>query len=404
MIPSPVPAETTRTRWMAVLAAFLCGVAIATNVGKVPIALTQLREEFQLSLVTAGWVSSIFNTLAVFTAVFFGVIGDRLGARRMCFGGLAISMMGGVGGMLATSATALLLSRFVEGIGFLATAVSAPALISGASQPKDRRFALGIWACYLPAGVTLAMISAPLALPLDGWRGLWIESLALLALAAIAVQGNRTAYPVHPTGGSSAHFLATAKEALAQPLPWLLALCFGTWTIQHYSLIIWLPTFLREQRNFSATTIALLSSLMVLVNIPGNLIGGSLVQRNVSRGKLIACASLVTGLSGIGAFLNLLPDGLRYLCCLSLSFSGGLIPAAVISSSAVLARSPRQVGTLQGLYTQGSQLGIYVGTPAIAALVSASGSWQSAVYVTGIAAVAGISLGLVVWSIERRKP
>ncbi len=35
------------------------------NVGKVPIAVSELRAEFGLSLVTAGWVSSTINTLAI---------------------------------------------------------------------------------------------------------------------------------------------------------------------------------------------------------------------------------------------------------------------------------------------------------------------------------------------------
>ena len=47
---------------------------------------------------------------------------------------------------------------------------------------------------------------------------------------------------------------------------------------------------------------SLLSCMMVLANVPGNLHGGSLLQRNFRRGSLIAFASLVTGLCGIGIF------------------------------------------------------------------------------------------------------
>ncbi|MCZ7653694.1 MAG: hypothetical protein M5R42_04485 [Rhodocyclaceae bacterium] len=53
------------------LAAVLCGVVVAMNVGKVPIAMTELRSEFGLSLVAAGWVSSMINTLGVTTALLF---------------------------------------------------------------------------------------------------------------------------------------------------------------------------------------------------------------------------------------------------------------------------------------------------------------------------------------------
>ena len=81
--PASFSAVPPRTNWPAVLAAVLCGVVVAMNVGKVPIAMTELRSEFGLSLVAAGWVSSMINTLGVTTALLFGLLGDRVGAFRM---------------------------------------------------------------------------------------------------------------------------------------------------------------------------------------------------------------------------------------------------------------------------------------------------------------------------------
>ncbi|MBI4987745.1 MAG: MFS transporter [Rhodocyclales bacterium] len=388
-----------RTDWPAVLAAVLCGVAVAMNVGKVPIAMSELRAEFGLSLVAAGWVSSMINTLGVTTALLFGLLGDRLGALRMCLAGLFISALGGIAAFLAGSEAALLLSRFAEGAGVVAVAVSAPALLSAACAPRDRRFALGIWSGYLPAGVGLVMLLAPLIMPPGGWRGLWMLTLAAILLSALAIHRARAAYHLAPIAVER-HPFVTAKEALSQPEPWLLALAMGAWTLQHYALIIWLPTFLREQRGMPTAMAALLSCLMVLVNVPGNLLGGSLLHRNFRRGSLIAFASLVTGLSGVGIFLDVFPDAVRYALCLTLSFTGGLIPASVLSASACYARTPKQIGTLQGLFIQCGQIGPFIGPPLIAMLVAASGLWRDALIVTGSAALLGVALGL--W-IRRRE-
>jgi cyanate permease len=177
----------------------------------------------------------------------------------------------------------------------------------------------------------------------------------------------------------------------------------ATWTIQHYALIIWLPTFLLEQRALSPLTVSLLSCLMVLVNVPGNLLGGSLLHRHVRRGSLIAFASLVTGLSGVGIFLDVFPDLVRYALCLTLSFTGGLIPASVLSASASFARTPKQIGTLQGLFNQCGQLGPFIGPPLIAMLVAASGLWRDALIVTGSAALLGVVLGLLIRRREHRR-
>ena len=66
-------ASHPETDWRAVLAAAFCGVAVAMNVGKVPIAMEQLRGEFGLSLVAAGWISSMINLIAVTSALLSGL-------------------------------------------------------------------------------------------------------------------------------------------------------------------------------------------------------------------------------------------------------------------------------------------------------------------------------------------
>lgn len=408
---APVPGvPTARTHWPAVLAASLGGVAVGMNVGKVPLALPTLRDELGLSLVQAGWVSSMLTTLAIVAALAFGLAAGRIGALRMVLGGLAISALASAIGALIPSGagpefTALLATRFFEGAGFLAVSVAGPALVSAAAAPADRRFALSVWAAYMPAGAGLAMALSPLLLPTLGWRGLWGVTAAVLLLAAALAATQRRWYA--PAGASihSAGAVDTTGTSLAilrQPLPWLLALAFGVWAIQHFALIVWLPTFLKEQRGLSAGWVAVLTGVMLLACVPGNLLGGLLLQRGVARGPLVAVAHTLTGLCGLGFFFDGFGDGLRYGLCVALSFIGGVIPAAVMSSSTVLARNPRQINAMQGLFMQGSQLGQGVGTPLIAAVVAASGSWASARWVTAGAAVLGIGLGLLAWGVERR--
>lgn len=370
------------------------------NVGKVPIALPLLRVEFGLSLVAAGWVSSMINTLAMVSGVFFGLLGDRIGALRTCLAGLGVSILGGMLGLMAGNEMLLLISRFAEGAGVVAVAVSAPALLSSASSLVDRRFALSIWSAYMPTGVGLAMLLAPAVMPFFGWRGIWLLTLAVLFLAAIAIHRLRPAYRLPPPTLPDPHPLAAAKEALAQPAAWLLAFAMGSWTLQYYALVVWLPTFLKEQRDFNTLTVSPLSCIVVLANAPGNLYGGKLLQRGVGRGKLIAASSLVTGLCGFGVFLDLLPDLLRYMLCVALSLVGGLIPAAVLSASASLARTPKQIGTLQGLFMQIGNLGSFISPPLIAMLVAASGLWRDALWVTNGAALLGIVLGLLLYRME----
>ena len=390
-----------RTHWAAVLVAALAGVAIAMNVGKLPVGLPALRAEFGLTLVQAGWVSSMLNTLAVATALGVGLLLVRVDALRLVLAGLGLSTAGSLAALAAGGFDGLVASRLVEGAGFLLVSVAAPALVSAAAGPRDRRFALGIWSSYMPLGAGLAMALAPALLPVAGWRGLWLAAAAATAAAALLAWRQRSAYAAASGSGRAGPPLASTLSVLRQPLPWLLALAFGVWAAQHFALIVWLPTFLKDSRGYGDGAVALLTGAMLLANVPGNLIGGLLVQRGAPRGALIAAAQCATGLCGWGMLDPGLPDGVRYALCVALSFIGGLIPSSVMSSSTVLARSPAQIGAVQGLIMQGSQLGQFTGTPLIAAVVATSGDWSSARWVTGGAALIGAVLGLAALRLER---
>jgi MFS family permease len=395
----------SRTHWPGVLAVVAAGLAIALNVGKVPVALPVLRSELGLSLVQAGWVSSMLTTVAVFSAAIVGMWVGRIGALRMVLGGLLACATASLMPVLAPAGWAVLIgSRFLEGFGFMIVAVSAPALITAASGPDHRRFALGLWSSYMPAGASIAMASAPFLLPLTGWRGLWMLTSVGLLMAAAALWFQRAHYGSRAAAPSDApvSFIGPVRQALGQPLPWLLALGFSVWAIQHFALIVWMPTYLQEQRGVGAGATALLTSFMLVACVPGNLIGGALVQRGVPRGWLLVAAQTLTGLGALIYTTESLPDGLRYAAAVFVSFAGGMIPAAVMASSTVLARTPQQIGTLQGLYLQGAQLGQFVGTPLIAAVVAATTQWRSSLWVSGLASLIGIGLGLASQRLESR--
>ncbi len=406
-MPAPSPLPAACTRWAAVAAVMAGGLAIALNVGKVPVALPTLRSELGLSLVQAGWVSSMLVFLAFLGATFTGMWVGRLGALRMVTGGLAVCAGASLIAPLLPGWGPLIGSRVLEGLGFMIVAVASPALITAATAPADRRFALGLWSTYMPAGASLAMLASPWLLPRTGWGGLWLLTSACLlaALAAVALQRRHfaAAAPGHAAGGASgAGLWAPARAALAQPLPWLLALSFGVWAMQHFALIVWMPTYLQEQRGVGPGATAVLTGLMLLACVPGNLLGGWLVQQEIPRGRLLAGAQLCTGTGALLYSTEALPDALRYAAAVGVSFAGGVIPAAVMASSTVLARVPQQIGTLQGLYMQGAQLGQVVGTPLIAAVVAASGRWASALAVTASAAALGVGLALAAGRMEAR--
>ena len=380
----------TRTRWPAVWAAIAAGIIAAACVGKLPPAIPLLREEFQLSLVAAGWVNSIFNTLSVCTAAFVGVLAGRYGALRFCGAGLATMMLGGVLGAAAQGEGALLASRILEGGGFIAIAVSAPALIIAACAPRERNLALGLWASYLPFGSGLTILASPFLLGSIGWRGLWL-AIALLTLAcAAALWRCRSSYYAAP---AAAPTLSGTLRALRQFGPWWLAMGFACYSLMYYALAVWLPTFLMQERGASITQAALLTALLIGCNAIGNLAGGWLMHRAAPRGHLISLAFLVMAACACGIFSVALPDALRFSLSVLFMLAGGMIPASILSGGQVYAREASQISGIQGLIVQVAQIGPFAGPPLVAAVVSAAGNWEAALGVLLAAAALGTLFG-----------
>ena len=173
------------SRWPIVVMAIGSGILAAGAVGKAPPAVSLLRQEYSLGLVYAGWILSVLSALGMVAGTGFGTLADRLGPRTVLLGGLWIQAIAGTLAVLSESASTLLITRLLEGAGFLAVAVSAPGIIFAASSSSVRVWSLGLWSINVPVGISLAMIFAALTLETIGWRGVWLFYVVLISALAI---------------------------------------------------------------------------------------------------------------------------------------------------------------------------------------------------------------------------
>jgi MFS family permease len=358
------------THWAAVWAVIAGGLVAGAYIGKVPPALPALRADFGLTLVEAGYIATLLNVMGGLVGMFAGVFSDRFGHKRIALGGLALMALGGVLGALAAGYALLLVSRFLEGAGFIMTTVAGVALVAHAATAADRPKAMALWSCYMPAGGSLAMLAASLALALLDWRSLWL----VIAAAAIAsLLWLARIVPARAAGGGVGLWRLGA-ESLTHPANLLLCLAFAGYVAQWAAFITWLPTFVVGERGGSTTQGALLTAAWVAINVPGVLLGGWLMARGARRSHIIVYASAIQALAATGAFLDFLPDWGRYASALAFSFFGGVIPTAVFSGVAALARSPQHVGTATGMVMQASQLTQFI-SPIVIAWIAARIGW-----------------------------
>jgi len=405
-LPKPQPtkaAATEVTRWGVVALALGAGIVAAMQVGKVPPALPDLRADLALGMVMAGWVASVFNaTGAAFGAV-AGIVADGAGYRRAIMVSLVLLALASFAGGLAADGPLLLLARAVEGVGFVTISVAAPALILRATAPRDQRLALGLWGTWMPAGMAVMMLAAPLVLGAYGWRGLWLVNSGLILLfLALLAGATRNLGGLPGAVAARRRDWSDVRQAFTRPGAWLLAGCFSTYSIQWYAIMAWLPTFLVETQGRSVAAAAAMGALVVAVNVPGNLLGGWLLHRRAPRWLILVSVSASMGVLGLGIFSAWTPVSLKYGLALALSFIGGMLPASIFTGVPQHAPSPDQAGAVNGIIVQGSNLGSLSGPPAFAALVAMIGGWQASSWLLALAASLGVMIALAIRSLEKR--
>jgi MFS family permease len=393
-----------RTHWSIVWALIAAGVVAAFQIGKAPVALPALRAELGLGLVGAGWVVSTFNVLGALAGALVGAAGDQIGHRRAVLTGLVLSGAASAIGAAAPDAAVLLATRFLEGLGFMATVTAAPALIARTARRADQRLAFGFWSGYMPAGSALMMLASPPLLAASGWRGLWLANAVLMLAAALLVAAATRGLSHVETKAARglAQALADILRALRRPGPPALALAFGSYTLQYLAVLAFLPTLLVEEDGMSPASAAVLTALANAANMLGTFGGGWLSHKGAPRWAMIAAGSLIMGLSSLVIFAPALPFALRYGAVIAFTLLGGAVPPAVFSGAAAHAPAPELVGTATGLIMQGSNLGQSIGPPALAKLAAATGGWTWSPAVLLAAAALGSALALLLRRLERR--
>lgn len=372
---------------------YLAGLATALHVGKLPPALPALRESLGITLVQAGWLVSAFQLAGMCLGLFGGLVADRFGLRRTMACGLALMALAGAAGALAADFRLLLASRALESAAFILSVLPGPALLRRVTPPGRMNLALGVWGSYMPAGMAIALVAVPWLLAGGGWRVAWwcaaLASVLVWALVLLRLPADP------PQAAAPVRIAALARDTLACPGPWLLALCFGLYAGQWMVVFSFLPT-VYEVAGMAPAAAGAATALGVAVNLVGNIAAGPLLQRGVPRRALLLLGSLTMIAGGWAAFDAELAFAWRYAGVLAFSAVGGLIPGSLFAAAPRFAPHAGAVSTTTGLMQQGSSLGQFLTPPLVAAVVGASGGWQNTWLVTGALATANLLVALLI--------
>ncbi|MCP4433551.1 MAG: MFS transporter [Gammaproteobacteria bacterium] len=364
-----------QTHWPRVWAAFLAGCIAAFQIGKTFASLSIIIDELGLSLFQAGLILSLFSLIAAFAGAGFGLLSDRMGHFHTALAGLVISSCGSFLGATAFTIEMLLISRLIEGFGFIITIVALPSLISRSASDRQRPLVMGIWGAFMPAGIGASMLVTPLLLEWHGWRGLWNDvGLFMLLWAAILYVSFRGLVDKEDTHLSSSDLITN----ILRTGPLLVVAGFICYSTLFQSLTAFLPTMLVQDYDVELKLAAHFGALVVVGNIIGNVSAGWLIGRGYMPWKLLVVSFITMGICASIVFSEFSDPTLKTVFGFLFSAFGGLLPGTAFVLAARYSIKPSHMALMAGAMLQGAGIGQTVGPLMITSLVENSGQWSSA--------------------------
>ncbi|HWQ74968.1 MAG TPA: MFS transporter [Syntrophomonas sp.] len=376
--------------WMLVATLFmLSGMVAAMHQFKIPTIMTQVAGSFNMPLEQAAWLMSIFTFVGIFLALPTGGLAQKFGPKNMVITAAILVAAGSILGATATSGGMLILSRGIEGVGFIFVTVCGPMAIGRYCEPSKLGSAMGIWAVWVSVGQVLASnLTAPLYASI-GLSGTWIvyAVVALVLTAAVAVAIKT------PPELAPANFVQSdvkTSEVFKNKDLWFLCLSFITFNLLLMSALAFVPTYLTEN-GVSVAAAGFAVSLPMILGIAASPIFGSLSDK-IGSTKALHLISLFAMLPGIIMMFSS-TGAVMYVGAIIVGLIGMGHPAMVLASIGKVNPKPELAGAGIGLLMTCQGLGMFLGSMLMVYFLQWSGTWTAGAWFLVPIAIIGLIFG-----------
>jgi EmrB/QacA subfamily drug resistance transporter len=179
-----------RRRWgiLSVLIVSLLAIVIDNTVLNVALkTIAEPRGGLGASQSQLEWAINSYTLVFAGLLFTFGVIGDRIGRKRMLMIGLVLFGIGSLLSAYSRSPDQLIFARAAMGLGGAAVMPQTLSIISNVFEPQERPRAIGIWASAVGIGVAIGPVLGGLLLAHFWWGSVFLINVPVTVAGAVAV-------------------------------------------------------------------------------------------------------------------------------------------------------------------------------------------------------------------------
>ena len=170
-------------RWIALIALSLGEVMIVLDGTVVTVALPLIRSDLGFSQVALVWLINAYILTYGGCMLLGGRLGDLYGARRVFLIGIVTFTLASLACGLATSQTALICARALQGMGGAIVGAVALSLITNLfTETGERAKAIGIYGFIASAGSTLGVLLGGFITAFLHWHWVFLVNIPYGAL------------------------------------------------------------------------------------------------------------------------------------------------------------------------------------------------------------------------------
>jgi EmrB/QacA subfamily drug resistance transporter len=167
-------------RWWALAVLCLGVLMIVLDTTIVNVALPSIREDLKFSETSLVWVVNAYMLTFGGCLLLGGRLGDLYGHRRLFLVGLALFTLASLACGLASSQSALVAARAVQGLGgAVVSAISLSLIMNLFTEPADRAKAMGVYGFVCAGGGSIGVLLGGLLTGALSWHWIFLVNLPI---------------------------------------------------------------------------------------------------------------------------------------------------------------------------------------------------------------------------------